>query len=102
MSESNGKAGAALLRGLEIQMSSHAKRIGKKGAANRHKPMQELKMWAIERYKVGRWPSANAASFALKAEVMAHGKKIAATLTEQNAQRTIYGWFLGSDKPSSS
>ena len=99
--ESNGEVETSLLRGLDLQMTSHAKKIGKKGAVNRHKPMQELKAWAIEKYKGNKWASANAASYALKAEVMAYGKTIAATLTEQNAQRTIYSWFLGSDKPPS-
>ena len=72
--------------------------IGRVGADVRHAPMRELRRWTVERYTQGRYPSALAASHELRDEVLDHGRKIGASLTRYNAQRTIYGWLLGANK----
>jgi len=72
--------------------------IGRIGAEVRHAPMRELRRWAIGRYRQRTYPSALAASHELRDEVLDHGRKIGASLTKYNAQRTIYGWLLDADK----
>lgn len=67
--------------------------MGKAGAQKRHAPMAALRSWAIERYQVGDWQSANQAAHALKDSVIEHGRTISAHLSEENAQRTIAEWF---------
>jgi len=75
-------------------IKEHASRAGKAGAAKRHAPNAELRLWALERYKgTGPWPSANKAAHALKGEVLEHGRRIGAHLSEENAQRTIAYWI---------
>jgi hypothetical protein len=66
---------------------------GKRGAAKRHKPMAELKAWAVSLYNPAEWASANQAAHKLQDKVIAHGRTIGAYLTEENAQRTIAEWF---------
>lgn len=88
----------ALLRGMELEKSSIAKRTGKAGASKRHAPMRELKRWAVDKFKAGSWPSPLAASHELKGDALAYGKSIGAHLTPYNAQRTIYGWLLAEKK----
>lgn len=77
----------------ECLVKEHSSEIGKKGAANRHAPVRELRAWAVKKYKEKVWRSANAAAHALKESVMAHGRDIGAVLSEENAQRTIADWF---------
>lgn len=67
--------------------------MGKVGAQKRHAPMAALRTWAIERYRTGKWQSANQAAHTLKESVIKHGRTINAHLTEENAQRTIAEWF---------
>lgn len=67
--------------------------MGKAGAQKRHAPMVNLRAWAIERYRAGKWKSANEAAHALKKSVIDYGRTINAKLTEENAQRTIAEWI---------
>ncbi len=67
--------------------------MGKAGAEKRHEPMAKLRQRAIELYQAGKWQSANKAAHALKEEIIKHGRTINAHLTDENAQRTIAGWF---------
>lgn len=66
---------------------------GKKGLANRHAPMRQLKLWAIAKFRSGSWSSANAAALALEKDVVEHGRTINATLSPTNARRTIAEWI---------
>lgn len=83
----------ALLKGIELQKKTHASHSGKAGAAKRHAPMAELRSWAIEKYRAGKWPSANQAANDLQECVIEHGRTIGANLSKANAQRTIAEWF---------
>jgi hypothetical protein len=67
--------------------------MGKAGALKRHRPMAELRSWAIERYREGEWQSENKLEHALREPIIKHGRTINAYLTEENAQRTIAEWF---------
>lgn len=67
--------------------------LGAAGAKKRHAPQAELRKWAVSLYRQGKWPSANAAAFELAAQVIEHGKKIGAHLSQANAQRTIAEWI---------
>ncbi len=67
--------------------------LGKRGSDKRHAPMQELKTWAVTKYRAGTWRSANKAAHTLKDAVIEHGKTIGADLSPDNAQRTIAEWF---------
>lgn len=67
--------------------------MGKAGAKKRHAPMAALRSWAIERYQLGEWQSANQAAHSLKKLIIEHGRTINAHLSEENAQRTIAEWF---------
>jgi hypothetical protein len=67
--------------------------FGKVGARKRHAPMVKLRTWAIEKYRAGKWASANQAAHALKGEALQHGRIIGARLSEENAQRTLAEWF---------
>jgi len=67
--------------------------LGKAGARKRHAPMAELREWAIKKYKVGKWPSANQAAHDLQDCVIEHGRTIGAALSKANAQRTIAEWL---------
>lgn len=76
------------------ELANEARRnAGRAGALQRHLPMQNLREWALEKYKEGSWKSANAASFELMSKVLEHGKKIGAHLSPANAQRTIAEWI---------
>ncbi|WP_150130986.1 hypothetical protein [Janthinobacterium sp. LM6] len=72
---------------------------GHNGGKNRHADMAALKKWTIDKYvselSEKKWKSANAAAYALKDEVIAHGKTIGANavLAPSNAQRTIATWI---------
>lgn len=68
-------------------------KMGKAGAAKRHAPMAALRSWAIEKYRAGKWPSANQAANDLQGCVIDHGRTIGANLSKANAQRTIAEWF---------
>ncbi|MFM0292801.1 MULTISPECIES: hypothetical protein [Paraburkholderia] len=68
-------------------------RLGKAGAKKRHAPMAALRNWAVSLYKEGSWPSPNKAAHALKDQILSHGRVIGASLSEENAQRTIAEWF---------
>ena len=67
--------------------------LGKAGAQKRHAPMVELRSWALRKYSMGHWNSANQAAHELKDSVINHGRTINAHLSEENAQRTIAEWF---------
>lgn len=83
----------ALLKGIELQKKTYASRSGKAGAAKRHAPMAQLRAWAIEKYREGKWPSANQAAHDLRDCVIEHGRTIGANLSKANAQRTIADWI---------
>jgi len=68
-------------------------KLGAAGAKKRHGPMNELRVWAVQQYKARTWASANQAAHELMRAVVDHGRTIGATLSEQNAQRTIAEWF---------
>lgn len=85
----SGDMEAALAAARRINFSE----LGAKGAAKRHAPYARLRAWAVERYRAGKWPSANKAAHDLKGSVIAHGRTIGANLTEENAQRTIAEWI---------
>lgn len=67
--------------------------LGAIGAAKRHMPMRKLRAWAVEQYRAGNRQSANKAAHDLKDSVMAHGRRINANLSPENAQRTIAEWI---------
>lgn len=67
--------------------------MGKRGATKRHAPMAALRVWAITRYREGKWASANQAAHDMQREVIEYGRTIGAVLSEANAQRTIADWF---------
>ncbi len=74
-------------------------RLGKSGAQKRWAPNTKLEAWAVEKYRAKEWPSANQAAHDLKDQVREYGRTIgAAPLSEQNAQRTIAGWFNKANK----
>lgn len=66
---------------------------GKAGAERRHAKTASLRAWATEKYKAGKWKSANQAAHALRDSILKHGRTIGAKLSEENAQRTIAEWF---------
>jgi hypothetical protein len=74
-------------------MRDHYAKIGKVGAAKRHKPGEDLKAWTLEKFRAGKWHSTSQAALDLKDQVIAHGRTINIFLTETNAQRTITGWI---------
>jgi hypothetical protein len=67
--------------------------LGKAGADKKHKPMRDLRTKAIELYKKGNWKSPNHAAYELKDQIIAEGKILGASLSVQNAQRTIGDWI---------
>ena len=67
--------------------------LGSSGAKKRHAPTAKLRAWALEKYRAGKWRSANQAAHALKPAILAYGRSINAHLSEENAQRTIADWF---------
>jgi len=67
--------------------------LGREGAAARHAPKNALRQYALSLYNPRDWKSANQAAYALRDQIMAHGKTINAELQAQNAQRTIAEWF---------
>ncbi len=83
-----------LLKGIHAAVSS----AGKAGGIQRHAPMMQLRDWAIEKYRAGKWSSANQAAHDLMPRVIEHGRKIGANLTESNGQRTIAEWIRKSQK----
>jgi hypothetical protein len=77
-----------------IMVTEYFSKLGKAGAKKRVDPMNNLRLWAIEKYKEkDDWKSANQAAHTLKESVIKHGRTINARLTEENAQRTIAEWF---------
>lgn len=78
---------------LERLIKQRASDLGRSGAKNRHKPGNELKAWAIEKYKAGQWKSASQAAWELRGPILEHGEKIGRRLSESNAHRTIAEWF---------
>jgi len=77
----------------EDQQSTFFSNLGKAGAEKRHLPMHELRVWAVEKYRAGKWPSANQAAHDLQDCIIKHGRTIGANLTKANAQRTIAEWL---------
>lgn len=75
--------------------------LGAQGAKIKHKPMYQLRDWALERYRSRGWKSASDAAYTLVEEVIAHGRTINATLLPSNAQRTIAEWFRRHDRSTS-
>lgn len=78
---------------IPCAIKAHASKNGKVGIEKKLKPLRELEQWARERYLERTWPSANKAAHELMSAVLEHGRTIGAVLAEQNAQRTIAGWF---------
>lgn len=78
---------------VEAKGKTRQSALGKNGAIKKHASMKELREYAIELYKAGKWPSANQAAHMLKDKVIAHGKTIEAYLSPANAQRTISEWI---------
>ncbi len=74
-------------------IKQHTSAIGKAGAVKRHSANAALREWAIGQYQAATWKSANQAAHALKEDIIEHGRKIGAHLSEENAQRTIAEWF---------
>lgn len=75
-------------------------RNGKAGVEKKNAPLRELEKWARAQYMAGNWPSANKAAHDLQHRIVAHGRSIGARLSEQNAQRTIAGWFRKKEEVS--
>jgi hypothetical protein len=75
---------------------------GKKGAKKRHKGNREVRAHAMALYKQRHYPSANKAAYALMAEILKVAKEKGVPLSEENAQRTIAGWFRNHQKSPSS
>lgn len=78
---------------VEAKGKTRQSALGKNGAIKKHASMKELRGYAIELYKAGKWPSANQAAHMLKDKVISHGKTIEAYLSPENAQRTIAEWI---------
>lgn len=81
---------------LELHPNQHGfnpVECGRKGSEARHKPMRELRAWAVARYQERKWPTANAAATELEQMIVEHGHTIGATLSKSNARRTIAEWF---------
>jgi hypothetical protein len=66
---------------------------GRAGARKRHEKLDELRAWALERYKSGTWRSANHAASELLPDVLKRSEEIGANLTKSNGQRTIAEWI---------
>lgn len=81
---------------LERLIKQRASASGRKGATVRHKPTNDLKAWAISKYKAGQWRSASQAAWELRDAILEHGEKIGKRLSESNAHRTIAEWFRNS------
>ena len=71
---------------------------GKKGAAVRHKPRNETKKYALDLYAEKSWQSSLEAARKLLPVIVKKGKKIGLSLTDSNAESTIYKWFLAHEK----
>lgn len=86
-----------LRKELEERGASHLSQVlssnGKKGAEAAHAKRKALQEWALNLYGGTTWISAAAAARSLKNEIVAHGKKMGVSLTEDNALRTITEWF---------
>ncbi|MFT5962404.1 MAG: hypothetical protein ACI8WM_002748 [Burkholderiaceae bacterium] len=74
-------------------IKNHQSDNGAKGADKRHAPMRELEKWAVEQRKIGDARTANKAAHEMKDAVIQYGKTIGATLSDENAQRTIAEWL---------
>ena len=68
-------------------------RLSMKGVEKRHAKNRQLREFAVEKYRAGRWASANDAANQLRREVMDEARRIGTRLSESNAQRTIADWF---------
>ncbi len=85
--------------GLKAPVSSNKlfADLGRLGGMARHAKSERVKERVIGKYRQGKWPSANQAAHALKDDAVAYAKAIGATLSEQNAQRTIAEWIRKSN-----
>ena len=72
--------------------------FARKGAAARHAPTRELRNFAINLYRTGKFPSAHKASIALKEVVLRESTRLNRPLSEDRAQKTIYDWLRNADK----
>lgn len=71
---------------------------GKKGAAVRHAPRNELMKYALERYSAKSWLSMRDASKKILSDVVNKGKEIGCVLADGNAERTVYDWIRNSPR----
>ena len=68
--------------------------LGRTGAMKRHAKLTQLRQWTVDRYRAGSaWSSANQAAHALLPAVLDQARIIGASITAQNAQRTIAEWL---------
>ncbi|MEC5217930.1 hypothetical protein RCH09_002894 [Actimicrobium sp. GrIS 1.19] len=74
-------------------IKNHQSGNGMKGADKRHAPMRELEKWTVEQREIGDVRTANKAAHEMKNAVIQYGKTIGATLSDENAQRTIAEWL---------
>ena len=86
-----------IYNGKQLPVQDFSK-LGAMGAQVRWVPNKKLEAWAVEKYRAKEWPSANKAAHDLKDQVREYGRTIGATLTEENAQRTIADWFRKANK----
>ena len=69
------------------------KTISKKGGHAKDKKMEKLRQWTLDAYDAKAWPSQYKASFDLAEPVIQKAPEFETRLSEQNAQKTIYGWL---------
>lgn len=90
--------GVKALRITKIDTSFFQRELGIKGAQKRLEPLNKLKLWTIEQYEKGKYPSVNQAAYQLKTQVMTQGRKLKVVLSEENAHRTISKWLNSHNK----
>ena len=97
-------AGIGAMRSLALakemlgsQLSANDE-FARKGAAARHAPTREIRNFAINLYRNGKYPSAHKASIELKETVLKESVRLNRPLSEDRAQKTIYDWFRNADK----
>jgi len=76
----------------------HARALSRKGTDKRHAANRAVRLFAVEKFNSGSFPSANKASHSLVTEVLAHAESLGIRMSKERAQKTIYEWLLAEQK----
>ncbi len=97
-------AGIGAMRSLALAKEmlgsqlSASDEFARKGAAARHALTREIRNFAINLYRNGKYPSAHKASIELKEAVLKESVRLNRPLSEDRAQKTIYDWLRNAEK----